>query len=84
MFAEPMLPNDPVSAGAKRIEVGDFESFVLPLIRGREPSAVDLLAAVVDKEARQRVERQRAGTFPKLMPSDIVGVQSMTHRRQHR
>lgn len=75
-FNEPLLPKPsgkPVQSGP-----GPLKKFVFPVIRGREPSAVDLLAAIVDEKARKRVERQRVGAFPKLMPSDIVGVQPMT------
>ncbi len=84
--SEPLLPKP--SGKGKGIEVGDFKTFVFPVIKGREPSVVDLLAALVDEKARKRVERLRAGTFPKLMASDIVNTQPMTrpmtYRRQHR
>lgn len=69
----------------RKITVGEFKTFTLPIIRGKEPSAVDRLAAVVDEEARKRVERAKHGTWPKMNASDMVRVQPMTqpvHRRR--
>lgn len=63
----------------KKIVVGEFEKYRLPAIRGKKPSAVDQLAALVDENARKRVERYKRGIpFAKLSNSAIASVLPMT------